>query len=209
MRRTDRWTYRRTDIVTNGREHLTWLLTISQCLGRGRNIGWSKKSNETHFISALTSREDNPLRFGYDILGQINFDAPSVPLHERVSACFHEISQRVTRYWRGFDSFKKHARAWWLQIWASWECPSSRHMKKKIQIFRRGLRNSISQCVGRSVRLSVGLLVGPPFPFSVFLAFCEQFFHHCSCPIKRDWGCRVYGTPHCPPHNRSCPTPAT
>ena len=96
----------------NGREHLTLLLMISQCLERGRNIGWSKKSNEPHFLSALTSREDNPLRSGYDILGQINFDAPSVPLHKRVSACFHEFSQRVTRYWRGFDSFKKHARAW-------------------------------------------------------------------------------------------------
>ena len=82
-------------------------------------------------------------------------------------------------------------------------------------VFSCGLRNSISHCVGRSVGQSVGLSVClsfcPPFPFLAFSTFCERFFHHRSSPIKRDWSSRVYGTPHCPcpPHYRSCPTPAT
>ena len=49
--------------------------------------------------------------------------------------------------------------------------------------------DSIRHHVGPSVGWSVRRSVGNAF---VFLAFFGQFSHHCSCPIARDWFCRVY-----------------
>ena len=72
--------------------------------------------------------------------------------------------------------------------------------------FSRELCNPISYCL--SVGWSVGPSVGHTFNF---LAFCEQFLHHCSCPITYNCCCYVYGIPHCPcpPDYCSCPIPMT
>ena len=52
------------------------------------------------------------------------------------------------------------------------------------------LCRSVGRLVGWSVGWSVRRSVGNAFVFS---AFFGQFLHHCSCPIARDWFCRVYG----------------
>ena len=82
--------------------------------------------------------------------------------------------------------------------------------------FSRRLCNSISHSVCPSVGRLVGWSICPSFGPSVhhtftFLAFCQQFLHHRSCPTTCDCCCHVYSIPHCPcpPDYRSCPTPAT
>ena len=107
--------------------------------------------------------------------------------------------------------FQRETRFW--QVFFTKSIGGCMNLQKKwdINIFSRGLRDSTSHCVGPSDGWSVCQLVCPAFAFSPFSAFCERFLHHCSCPMARDWCCRVYGTPHCPcpPHHCPCPTSAT
>ena len=74
--------------------------------------------------------------------------------------------------------------------------------------FSRGLRDSISYSVCPLVYWSVHRLVRHTF---TFLALCERFWYHRSCPITCHCCCHVYGVRNCPcpPEYRSCPTPAT